>query len=69
MTSTNSLLRLLLAIWTIGYFVVSCVPLIFSSNGLVQVAGAAVGVVLLIPWLLGVLVLAILIFLTNPRRY
>lgn len=68
MSTTNAFLRVLLAIWTVGYVAVSCVPLVFSSSGLIQVAGAAVGLVLLVPWLVGVLVLSILIALTNPRR-
>ena len=68
MSTTNTFLRVLLAIWTVGYVAVSCVPLIFSSSGLVQVAGAAAGLVLLVPWLVGVLVFTILIALTNSRR-
>jgi hypothetical protein len=63
----NSILRFLLALWTIGFLVVSCVPILTrdaTGGGL----GLVVGAVLLVPWLIGVLVLAILIWLTNPRK-
>jgi hypothetical protein len=63
----NTLFRVLLAIWTIGFLVVSCVPML-TSNVVVGGVGLIAGAVLLIPWLVGVLVLSVLVWLTNPRR-
>ena len=63
----NSLFRLLLAIWTIGFLVVSCVPLL-TGNAVAGGVGLLAGAVLLVPWLIGVLILSIFIWITNPRR-
>jgi hypothetical protein len=63
----NSFFRFLLAIWTIGFLVVTCVPLL-SGNAVAGGAGLLAGAVLLVPWLVGVLLLSIFIWLTNPRR-
>ena len=62
----NSLFRLLLAIWTIGFLVVSCVPLL-TGNAVAGGVGLLAGAVLLVPWLIGVLILSIFIWITNPR--
>jgi len=62
----NSLLRLLLVLWVLGYLVVSCGGL-FSGSAGAAAGGLLAGTVLLVPWLVGVLVLAIVIWLTNPR--
>jgi hypothetical protein len=64
----NRILRVLLAVWAIGYLVISCGPMLLGSSGLATGASLFVGLVLLVPWLVGVLVLVILIWLTNPRR-
>ena len=63
----NTLFRVLLAIWTIGFLVVSCVPML-TGNVVVGGVGLIAGAVLLIPWLLGVLILSAFVWLTNPRR-
>ena len=63
----NSFLRFLLAIWTIGFLVIFCVPLL-TGNAIAGGIGLVAGAVLLVPWLVGVLVLSIFIWLTNPRR-
>ena len=63
----NGFFRLLLALWTILFLVISCAPLL-TGNAIVGGAGLVAGAFLLVPWLVGVLVLAILIWLTNPRR-
>lgn len=63
----SSFFRFLLAIWTIGFLVVSCVPLL-TGNAAAGGAALLAGAVLLVPWLVGVLILSIFIWLTNPRR-
>lgn len=63
----NGFLRFLLAIWTIGFLVISCVPLL-TGNAAAGGVGLVAGVVLLVPWLVGVLILSIFTWLTNPRR-
>ena len=63
----NAFLRFFLAIWTIGFLVISCVPLL-TGNAIAGGAGLLAGAVLLVPWLVGVLILSIFIWLTNPRR-
>lgn len=63
----NSILRLLLGLWVVGYLLVSCVPML-TGNGAAGAGALLVGGVLLVPWLVGVLVLAILAWLTTPRR-
>lgn len=62
----NSILRLLLAVWVIGYLVLSCGPALLG-NAATGGLGILAGAVLLIPWLIGVVVLIILVWLTNPR--
>lgn len=62
----NRILRLLLGVWTIGFLVVSCFPML-TGNATAGGLGLLTGAVLLIPWLVGVLVLGVLVWLTNPR--
>ena len=62
----NRALRWLLAIWTIVYLVVACGPLLLTDSGLLQGIGLVTGLILLVPWLVGVVVLAVLVWLTNP---
>ncbi len=66
-TSLNRSLRFVLAIWTVAFLVLSCVPLL-TGNAIAGGLGLAVGAILLVPWLVGVLVLVILIWLTNAQR-
>jgi hypothetical protein len=63
----NGLFRLLLAIWTIGFLVISCVPLV-TGNAAAGGVGLLAGAVLFVPWLVGVLILSIFVWLTNRRR-
>jgi hypothetical protein len=63
----NRLFRYALALWTVLYLVVSCVPAL-TSNALIGGAGLVAGAILLVPWLVGVLVLSIFIWLTNRHR-
>jgi len=63
----NTLFRALLAIWTIGFLVVSCVPML-TGSAVAGGVGLLTGAVLLVPWLVGVLILSLFVWLTNPRR-
>jgi hypothetical protein len=63
----NFALRVLLLAWVLGYLFVSCVP-ILSGHLIVGGITFLAGVVLFIPWLVGVAILAVFIWLTNPRR-
>lgn len=63
----NGFFRVLLALWTILFLVIACVPLL-TGNPIAGGAGLLAGTVLLVPWLVGVLVLSIFVWLTNPRR-
>ena len=53
-------------IWICGYLFVSCVPLLTGHliiGGITFVAG----LIFFVPWLIGVFVLALLIWLTNEH--
>jgi hypothetical protein len=63
----NRLFRLLLALWTILFLVISCAPLL-TGNAIAGGAGLVAAALLLVPWLIGVLILSIFIWLTNPRH-
>lgn len=65
--TTNLILRIVLLLWVIGYLFMSCSGIFGGSVG-----GAALGLfgglILFVPWILGVIVLGILVWFTNPRR-
>lgn len=63
----NTALRVALLVWVLGFLLVSCGPLL---NGHLLVGGVTflAGVVLFIPWLIGVVVLGFLIWVTSPPR-
>ena len=63
----NFVLRVLLLVWVFGYLLVSCAP-VLGANGLVGAIGFLSGIVLFIPWLVGVIVLAVLVWLTGSGR-
>jgi hypothetical protein len=63
----NSLLRVALALWVLGYLVIACVP-VLTGNIVVGGLGLLAGAVLLVPWLIGIVVLGIFVWLTNPSR-
>ena len=66
MGALNLVFRILLALWVVGFLLISCVPLL-TANGGAGILGLIAGAVLLVPWLVGVLILAVLVWLTNPR--
>jgi len=61
----NTILRIFLALWVAGFLLISCAPL--YADGGVGLLGFLTGAVLLVPWLIGVVILGVLIWLTNPR--
>jgi hypothetical protein len=63
----NTVLRIVLLVWVLGYLLVSCGPLL-GGHLFVGSVLAIAGLALFIPWLLGVIVLVALIWLTNHRR-
>jgi hypothetical protein len=63
----NTLLRILLLIWVFGYLLVSCGP-ILAGNLLIGTITLVGGLVLFVPWLVGIVVLWLLIRLTDRRR-
>jgi hypothetical protein len=64
--TTNAILRLILLIWVIGYLVLSCGGLFSGSLGSAAL-GLFGGLILLVPWILGIVILVVLVWLTNPR--
>ena len=63
----NVALRIALLVWVLGYLLVSCGPLLGGHlliGGLTFIAGVA----LFVPWLIGVVILAVLIWASNPPR-
>ena len=65
--TNNLILRIVLLLWVVGYLFMSCSGLFGGSLG-----GAALGlfggIVLFVPWLRGTILLAVLVWVTNPRR-
>ena len=70
--SINGWLRLLLALWVIGYLLVACGPAIAADGIGGTLIGAALGLVLgsalFVPWVVGVVVLIALIWYTDSGR-
>jgi hypothetical protein len=70
--STNRKLRIALAIWAVAFPVVSCAPAILADGItgtlLGGLFGLVLGSVLLVPWLIGLVVLGALVYLTDERR-
>ena len=63
----NTLLRILLLLWVVGYLFVSCAP-ILNGHLLLGAVTFIGGIILFVPWVLGIVVLAALIRMTNPPR-
>jgi hypothetical protein len=63
----NLALRLLLLLWIVVYLVASCAP-ILNGHLLLGTLALFGGFVLFVPWVVGIVVLAILIQATNPPR-
>jgi hypothetical protein len=63
----NLALRLLLVLWVVVYLVGSCAPIL---NGHLVLGTFALlgGLLLFVPWVIGIVILVILIGATNPPR-
>jgi hypothetical protein len=63
----NTVLRIVLLLWVVGYLFVSCAPILNGHLllGAITIVGA---LVLFVPWVLGIIVLAALIRMTNRPR-
>ena len=63
----NIALRVLLLIWVLGYLLASCAPIL---NGHLVIGTLALfgGLIFLIPWVIGIVVIVFLIGATNPPR-
>ena len=63
----NLALRLLLVLWIVVYLVASCAPIL---NGHLVLGTLALfgGLVLFVPWVIGIVILWVLIQATNPPR-
>ena len=63
----NTALRIALLIWVVAYLFLSCSP-ILSGDLLGGTFALVGGLILFVPWLIGIVVLGGLIWLTNPPR-
>ena len=63
----NTLLKIVLLLWVVGYLFVSCAP-ILDGHLLLGAVTFVGGIILFVPWVLGIVVLAALIRATNPPR-
>jgi hypothetical protein len=63
----NTVLRIVLLLWVVGYVFVSCAP-ILNGHLLIGAITFVGGIILFVPWVLGIVVLAALIRMTNPPR-
>lgn len=64
----NTVLRVLVVIWTLLFLAIACAP-VYADNAALGILGFLTGWVLLVPWLVGVVILGALVWLTNgPRR-
>ena len=62
---SNTALRIALLLWVVGYLFLSCSP-ILGGNLLTGAFALVGGIVLFVPWLIGIVVLGVAIWLTNP---
>ena len=71
--SLNSRLKIVLAIWAVAYPVVACGPMVITEGGFSGMIGNFIGLtlggLLFVPWLVGIVVLGALVWVTSPRRY
>lgn len=63
----NLALRLILLVWILGYLLASCGPLLDGHLVLGTIALFG-GILLFVPWVIGIAVLLFLIGATNPPR-
>jgi hypothetical protein len=64
----NTLFRVLLVIWIVGYLAIACQPLL-SNSVFIGGLGFVSGIILLVPFIVGCGILVSLIWLTSPRRF
>ncbi len=69
--TANSWLKIILVLWVLGFLLLACGPAIAADGiGGTLIGGAfglLLGSVLFVPWIVGVGVLVVLIWLTKPR--
>jgi hypothetical protein len=63
----NTVLRIVLLLWVVGYLFVSCAP-ILNGHLLIGAITFVGAIILFVPWVLGIVVLAALTQMTNPPR-
>lgn len=63
----NTVLRIVLLVWVLGYLLVSCGPLL-GGHLFVGSVLAIAGIALFIPWVIEIVVLLALIWVTNRRN-
>ena len=65
----NTALRIALLVWVLGYLFVSCAP-ILDGHLLIGTMTLIGGLIFFVPWVIGIVILAALIYITNapPRR-
>jgi hypothetical protein len=63
----NTVFRIGLLVWIVGYLFLACSPILGGNllGGAIALIG---GLILFIPWVIGIVVLAVLIWLTDPSR-
>ena len=63
----NTALRIGLLLWVVGYLFLSCSPILGGNlvGGTIALVG---GLVFFVPWLIGIVIIGALIWLTNPPR-
>lgn len=68
----NGRLKIILALWFVAYPVIACGPSAIThggiTGGLADFWGLAIGGLLFVPWLVGLVVLGAAVWLTSPRR-
>ena len=63
----NLALRLVLVLWIVVYLVASCAP-ILDGHFVLGALALFGGLLLFVPWVVGIVILALLIQATNPPR-
>ena len=63
----NTILRIVLLLWVVLYLFVACGPLL-DGHLLIGTLTLVAGIVLFVPWVLGIVVLLLLIRATDARR-
>lgn len=64
-SSVHRTLKVIFAIWLVAYPVVACSPVLFGASSLVVAGSLLAGILLLVPWLIGDLILGLLVVLTR----